>query len=155
MQLGQAPSQNQTPETYLGYGRMVRFMSPESVLRDQMQEYSFPSELNDDQWALQGLFKITAEKIIPGRNNAAIKIHFNARKVYVVMGNQTGKPITVHLLLNGESVIRYKGKNVVNSAVIVNQYGLYEVLSFTQMSNGLLQLISEEPGLELYTFTFG
>lgn len=145
---------NQTPETYLGYARMARFISPENVIHDQMVQYSFPPEIHLNQWALQGIFRIEAEKIISG-GKAAIKIHFNAKKVFVVMGNQTGKPIVVRLLLNGESLIQSKGKDVVNGTITVKEHGLYEVLSFNQIDDGILQLNIEGSGLEVYTFTFG
>jgi hypothetical protein len=34
-----------TPESYLGYGRLERFSSPESVKPEQSVEYSLPEDL--------------------------------------------------------------------------------------------------------------
>lgn len=145
----------QTPETYLGYARADRYASPEPAVRDETATYSFPETLADHTWALQGAWTIKADKIIAAQVNAALKIHFTAGKVYIVMGNATQHPIHVKLSFNGESVVNEKGKDVMNSGITVDKNTLYEAIILKQPNSGILQLISSEPGLEIYTFTFG
>ncbi len=149
------PTENATPETYLGYARAENFGSPEAVLKDHATQYKFPRVLAPNEWALQGNWKIMPDRIIANENNAAVKINFNARKIYIVMGNATNKTIQVKLLLNGHNIAVEKGKDVKNSTIQVNRHTLYEAVAFTQPSNGILQVISSTPGLEIYTFTFG
>jgi cytochrome c biogenesis protein CcdA/thiol-disulfide isomerase/thioredoxin len=146
---------SETPETYLGYSRADNFSSTESVSKDQSAHYTFPADLPENAWALQGLWTINSDKIVSAESNAAIKIHFNARKVFMVMGNSSSKPINVKVLLNGEAVIAEKGKDVANSSIHVDKHTLYEVLVLKFSGSGILQVIASEPGLEVYTFTFG
>jgi cytochrome c biogenesis protein CcdA/thiol-disulfide isomerase/thioredoxin len=147
--------QAMTPETYLGYARAAHFMSPENVKRNQAARYTFPIELTENQWALQGDWRVAADKVTATAKGAAVKIHFKAGKVFVVMGNAAGIPIKVKLLLNGEVITHEKGKDVVNSVIQVNGHALYQALELQSSTSGILQLLAASPGLEVYTFTFG
>lgn len=145
----------QTPETYLGYVRADHFMSPELVSKNHEAKYSFPFELAADQWALQGVWKIEPDKIVSAQIGATIKIHFNAKKVYVIMGSENGLSLNVKVLLNGEPLISGKGSDVVNSSIDVNKHTLFNVINLPQASDGILELSTSAPGVEIYTFTFG
>jgi cytochrome c biogenesis protein CcdA/thiol-disulfide isomerase/thioredoxin len=145
----------QTPETYLGYARADSSFSP-SLIHDQVAHYNFPLELPVNSWGLQGAWQVRPDKIIAAEANAALKIHFNARKVFIVMGNSNAKhPISVKLLLNGEQLITGKGKDVRDSQILVDKYSIYEVVQLKQFASGILQLTTREPGVEIYTITFG
>jgi cytochrome c biogenesis protein CcdA/thiol-disulfide isomerase/thioredoxin len=148
-------SMNQTPETYLGFARAEHFMSPESMVANHSAYYTFPKELAKNSWALQGNWVISSDKVTSSKTGAAIKIHFNAGNVYIVMGSANGFTLSAKLLLNGEDVISAKGKDVVNSMVSVNQHTLYHIIEFNASSDGILQVTALTPGLEIYTFTFG
>lgn len=145
----------QSPETYLGYSRAKDFVSPEAVVPNQSSQYTFPPSLSKNQWALNGAWNIGQEKITSTHAGAAIKIKFSAKNVFIVMGNASSQPILVKLLLNGEVVENEKGKDVVNSAVLVKGHQLYNVISLAHPSEGVLQVIATAPGLDVYTFTFG
>lgn len=145
----------QTPETYLGYARAESFGNTEPMLHNQVYDYHFPTVLNENNWALQGPWKIMAERIESQGFNSTIKIHFHAKKVYIVMGSATGKPIIAKLLLNGESVVNEKGKDVANSMITVSNHTLYNAIALNTSQSAILQIIANDPGLELYTFTFG
>ena len=151
---GGAYSLGQTPETYLGYARADSSLSPELV-RDQTASYAFPAELSDNAWALQGDWQVKEDKIISAKADAALKIHFNARKVYLVMGNNSAKPISLKVLLNGKPLSADQGADLQAGSVLVDKHAIYEILSFKVVSSGLLQVTATEPGLEIYTFTFG
>lgn len=146
---------SQTPETYLGYTRAKKFSSPETVTSDKPAQYTFPADLGEDSWALQGLWTITADNIVSAAANASLEIHFNARNVFMVMGSATQKSIKVKILLNGKPVIDEEGKDVVNSTITVRDHTLYEVISLSHYGSGILQIMPSAPGLEVYTFTFG
>jgi cytochrome c biogenesis protein CcdA/thiol-disulfide isomerase/thioredoxin len=148
-------SENETPETYLGYSRAEHFSSPQAVKKNQSTEYSFPKELNQHNWALQGHWKIMPDRIISAEKNAEIEINFHARNVYIVMGNTTNKTINVALLLNGKKILVEKGKDVVNSNIKVDKHTLYQAIALNKPKNAILKLITSSPGLEVYTFTFG
>lgn len=144
----------ETPETYLGYARADRSSSP-SLTHDEIAQYHFPAELPKNAWALQGAWQVNEDKIISAAANAALKIHFNARKVFIVMGNSTQKPIKVQLLLNNKPLTADKGKEVNNSSILVDKDSIYEAVTEKQFTDGVLEIIATEPGVEIYTFTFG
>jgi cytochrome c biogenesis protein CcdA/thiol-disulfide isomerase/thioredoxin len=148
------PTYGQTPETYLGYARADRNFSP-YLQQDKAALYSFSAKLAANAWSLEGLWQVKEAKIVAAKANAALKIHFNAGKVFVVMGNGSAKPIKVKLLLNGEPLIEVQGKDVKSSTVLVDKHSIYEIIAAKQFSSGILELIATEPGLEIYTFTFG
>lgn len=143
-----------TPETYLGYERANKALGP-SLHPDKENVYQFPQRLVLHAWALQGKWKAYQDKIVSAGKNAAMKIHFNARHVYMVMGSVNNRPITVKLLLNGEQFIDDKGKDVNNSRLIVTNHKLYTIVDASTVRAGILQIIASNPGLEIYTFTFG
>lgn len=140
-------SYNQTAETYLGYARADLNLSPSPLIRDKATHYHFPKELIQHAWGLQGEWQVRADKITALKANAALKIHFNARKVFVVMGSNRQKPIKVNLLLNG--------KKLINDSIWVDKHTLYKIVEQQHTKDAILQLTTNEPGLEVYTFTFG
>lgn len=144
----------QTPETYFGYDRMQYFASPQDVARDTKSDYTTPGKLDKNEWALQGSWIIKPDGVIAASANAALTIHFYARHVYVVAGNSSGKPVTIKLSLDGKPLTKDAGKNVVNSELIVDQHQLYDIVSLPDARDGEL-VLRAEPGVELYTFTFG
>ncbi|MFI4937746.1 MAG: cytochrome c biogenesis protein DipZ [Candidatus Berkiellales bacterium] len=136
----------QTPETYLGYARLDSFGGTESISTNEVKNYTYPKILLRNEWALQGKWFIGAEKIISEEKDAAIKIHFFARKVYVVMGSKNKVPISIGILLNGKPLA---------PAITLKDEMLYQVLDFQQPTSGILELIPNSEGAEMYTFTFG
>ncbi len=147
-------SLNMTPETYLGFTRAERFVSPSGMIKDKLALYQYPAELAEDEWALSGTWLITGEKIVSLSADAAIKLHFRGKKVYMVMG-VTDKPIKVKLQLDGKPLINGQGKDVNDSSMEVNEHRLYSVVNLIDKNEGTLEAIALQPGLEIYTFTFG
>jgi hypothetical protein len=80
------------------------------------------------------------QKITAGAD-AALRIHFLARKVYLVMGGKG----PVQVLVDGKRV------RTVNVGGIAR---LYTLLSYPQIKDALLEL-RFSPGVEGYAFTFG
>lgn len=136
---------NLTPETYLGTARADRNKSPEEVMAGQPATYSFPDELLQNEWALQGDWVINTDDIVSYAKNAALKIHFNAAKVYAVMGGANGHPVSVSVVLNGQ----------VKKTMTVDKHMLYQLVDLKKPMSGMLQLTADGAGLEVYTFTFG
>ncbi len=143
----------QTPETYLGYSRIDDFASPEKIADDAVQRYSYPATLAQNSWALSGKWTIAYQKIISKESNAAIKIHFYAKNVYVVMGS-SDKEIEVKVLLNGKLIEQNFGSDVLFGIINVKDHTLYNAINSVNVQDGELELIANKTGLEVYTFTF-
>ncbi len=145
----------QTPETYFGYARADRLVSPDAVVQDNTATYHFPDQLALQEWALRGQWRINAENITAMASDSAIKLHFFAQHVYLVAGNIDAKPIKIRVLLNNVDVTDQAGKDVQNSLLTISGERLYDVLSLPKPTEGELTLVIESPGVSLYTFTFG
>lgn len=140
----------QTPETYLGYSRAVSYASPETVLKNSAQTYHYPATLNENEWALQGKWIINSENIIAAEKNAGIKLAFHASKVFIVMGSSTRTPIHISIIVSNAETHSQTQTNLT-----VTEHTLYPVVNLTSASSRIIELITDSPGLELYTFTFG
>jgi len=145
----------QTSETYLGYARAEHFGGRERVVRDAENNYRFPAFLAEHQWALSGKWKVESEKIIAGEKGAALRLNFKARKVFLVLGTASGKPVHATLSLNGEAVGVNAGKDAPAGVVTIERNTLYELIDQKSPRNSLIEIKSDAPGLEAYAFTFG
>jgi cytochrome c biogenesis protein CcdA/thiol-disulfide isomerase/thioredoxin len=144
----------QTPETYLGYGRAERFAGEDRVKEDVPGFYSFPvSALSRHVWALNGFWTIGEQRITAGKG-AALRLHFHARKVFLVLGSATGKPVSARIMLNGKAVGESAGTDAPHGIVRIDGHRLYELVDQKSARDGLLQ-IDAAPGLTAYAFTFG
>jgi len=136
----------QTGETYLGYSRATSFAN-NAGKQDLSFNYTYPSVLAINSWALNGAWSIDAEKIVNNSRNSAIKIYFSAKTVFAVMGiSAPNKRIKIKILYNGiprDGVLEVTG------------HTLYKLIDLTAPASGTLELIPTDPGVEIYTFTFG
>ncbi|MHB1291692.1 MAG: cytochrome c biogenesis protein DipZ [Sulfuricella sp.] len=153
----EAPAGNpdQTQETYLGYDRADSFGGDKPVAPDAAMAYRFPDELGEDEWALNGKWKVDAQKIVAAGKGAALRLDFNARKVFLVLGTTSGKPICVSIRLNGEAVGTHAGKDAPGGVLTIERNTLYELIDQKAPKNGVLEIITDAPGLEAYAFSFG
>lgn len=145
----------ETPETYFGYARAKENKSLGTIKNDREAIYAIPSSLNINEWALSGHWKILSEAIVSMKAGATLKLHFQARKVFIVMGTSDGQVVALKLTFNGKPLAHESGKDVVDSKINVSEHRLYEAMVFDHTTEGVIELTSLAPGLELYTFTFG
>ncbi len=145
----------QTLETYLGYRRAQNFGSIGAMQHDTQTIYRFPGTLPEDHWALNGKWQADAEKIVAAEAGASLRFNFNAARVFLVLGTHSGKPLKANLKLNGKPVGEYAGRDAPGGVVSVDRNTLYELIDQKQQGTGLLEIESQEPGLEAYAFTFG
>ena len=128
-----------TPETYLGYQRIDRFVGP--IVPGRERAYRFPTEpLGSDELAYSGRVKVEEERLVAGQD-ARLRIQFLAREVNLVLGGQ-GK---LDVLLDGRRL---------RTVAIAGEPRLYNLLELPDLQEGLLEL-RFAPGLSAYAFTFG
>ena len=151
-----AGSPNQTPETYLGYARADSLASPEAVVRNHPSHYSLPADLPKNAWALGGNWSVAGEKIVSRDPHAVLRLHFTAKKVFLVLGSESGKPLALDVVLNGQPVRESdKGKDVSKTILNITDHRLYELISQSHSKSGVLELRHVPEGLSAYAFTFG
>ena len=146
----------QSPETYLGYQRTEGFANHEKIEQNKALHFTSPKHIPLNGWALEGLWLIQGEKIIAEEKGASLRYHFRAKQVYLVMApTSPEQPQTVRILLNGKPLTQFAGKDIKNSQVTVTQSTLYELVSFKELTSGIIEIQAETPGLAAFAFTFG
>src|SRR5436309_1544932 len=86
---------NITPETYLGYLRGQNYTSEISIKNDQIAEYQYKNELQNNQVGLLGSWLISPEFIESKNDNSILDINFIAKNVYLVMEGDGQKVVGV------------------------------------------------------------
>lgn len=152
-----APNNNfaQTPETYLGYARAADYEGSSDLIPNTPTVYNYPQTLAINNWALKGKWVVKAQEIQADASGSALKIHFFAQNVYVVMGSKDHHAIKAQVRLNGKPVADNAATVVKNSSFIVDRDNLYSVIHLPAAQAGELELQFDQPGVEVYTFTFG
>jgi len=132
------PSREATPETYLGYQRLMGLANP-AVAPDRDAPYLLPAKLAADRMAYGGRWRVEPERAVAGRN-ARLRIRFRAKEVNLVLGGKG----QVAVLLDGKPV----------RTVTVRGSRLYNLLRLPRFRTGLLELRFDR-GVAGYAFTFG
>ncbi|HQU09138.1 MAG TPA: hypothetical protein PLV25_04165 [Opitutales bacterium] len=148
-------SARQTPETYLGYERAEGYEGPVSRSYNTAKQYRFPGFLPDDAWGLRGQWLVESQKIVAQEAGATLQLNFTAKKVFLVLGTATGKPIHATVTLNGAALTHNAGKDAPNGKLLIDRNRLYELIDQSSVHNALVEIQADEPGLEAYAFTFG
>lgn len=144
-----------TPETYLGYGRIEYFSSPEQVIPDKPIVFSSPSSIPINYFAYTGSWTLKEEQAIPSKNSVLIS-HFDAQNVYLVMRPQGGKTSRIRVYLDGSIVnTENAGDDVHEGIVTINTDRLYRIIKLPQAGQHILKLDFLDGAIELYAFTFG
>jgi cytochrome c biogenesis protein CcdA/thiol-disulfide isomerase/thioredoxin len=127
-----------TPESYLGSQRLERYAgSP--LQPGKIADYTFPARLGRDHIAYSGRIRLDPQRITAVRD-ARLRLHFYARKVFLVLGGKG----TVRVLVDGKPT----------ATVHVTTDRLYTLVDHEQPQDALLEL-RFSPGVEAYAFTFG
>ena len=135
----ETPTEVTTPESYLGYARLARFVGP--VTYDREALYRFPSRpLAQDELAYAGRWTVEPSRIVAGRG-ARLRLRFQAKDVYLVLGG------------SGRVQVLVKRKPA-RSIDVGGTPRLYTVAHFPSLTRGLLELRFPR-GVDAYAFTFG
>lgn len=148
-------SRKQSPETYLGYERSERFVSPQKLKPNMVQHYSLPASIPADSWALNGKWTIGPQRITSAQAGAALKYNFTAAKVFLVLGSRDGVPLRARILLNDKPASLVIGDDGKKDFLEVGKHDLYTLINQDEMKEGMVEIVAESPGLEAYAFTFG
>jgi cytochrome c biogenesis protein CcdA/thiol-disulfide isomerase/thioredoxin len=132
------PNEIQTQESYLGYARLQNYVGTTPV-PDKQATYTFPKTVPSNTLSYAGNWTVGSESIESGAN-ARLRLNFEARNVYIVLGGRG----TVAATIDGKPA----------GTIDVNAQRLYTVRSSPDWEQGLLEL-RFSPGVEAYSFTFG
>jgi thiol-disulfide isomerase/thioredoxin len=147
-----------SPENYVGYDRTEGFASPGGITPDRRRSYSIPRELRLNQWALEGDWTIRNGSIARSQPNGKLAYRFHARDLHLVMGPPSGaRPVRFRVLLDGQPATTAHGVDVdeQGSGVATTQR-LHQLIRQPQpIVDRLFEIEFLDPGVEIYSFTFG
>ena len=156
----------QTPETYLGFARQDQFANRSELIDNQgynkVINYSQKSNLNPNSWSLSGDWTIQNDNIISESETSKLKLKFNSKQVYLVMGKleeestTPNKQIKIDTKYFGQDVIsNYSSNSISIGTIAIKDYGLYKIVNAPEFQkDGELELIVPK-GIRLNVFTFG
>jgi cytochrome c biogenesis protein CcdA/thiol-disulfide isomerase/thioredoxin len=147
------PSQEATPETYLGTARAQGWVdAPKAGTHDYGS--SPPADLALNDFVYSGTWKIAAQPATAVAD-AGIDVEFQARNVYLVLSSAGGRPLPVRVLLDGRPISAVDaGADVHGGVVTVRGERLYTLVSLPHDARHRLSL-RLAPGVTGYAFTFG
>ena len=147
------PSEEATPETYLGTNRAQGWINgPTSGTHDYGPPPTGELALND--FAYSGTWKIAGQPA-EAVSEAGIDLEFEAKHVYLVLSSTGNVPRTVQVLLDGRPISAADaGSDVRDGVVTVQGERLYTLVSLPHDEQRRLSL-RFAPGVTGYAFTFG
>jgi cytochrome c biogenesis protein CcdA/thiol-disulfide isomerase/thioredoxin len=138
----ETPAGPQTPERYLGYERIDRFVGSR-IEPNREAEYEIPQFVPLHGLAYGGRWTVEDERIVAGEE-ARLRLHFKGSDVFLVLGT-AGNEETVEVTLDGERV----------GTATVTQDDLYTLARIPGEKRNHFLDLSFSPGTEAYAFTFG
>ena len=145
-----------SPETYLGYWRAARFVSPGGLVRDREVRYR-PAPLELNQWSLEGAWTIGEKSARSGSAGAKISYRFHARDLHLVLGSPGGRPVRFRVTLDGKAPGADAGGDVArDGSGQVDGERLYQLIRQkgpVRERNFTIEFL--DPRVEAFAFTFG
>jgi cytochrome c biogenesis protein CcdA/thiol-disulfide isomerase/thioredoxin len=145
-----------SPETYTGYGRAERFVSPGGLARDLAKDYSLaPLALN--QWAFGGRWLVGRENARSLASGARLSYRFKARDLHLVLGSASGRPVRFRVTLDGVAPGRDAGLDIGRDGRgQVTDQRLYQLVRQKgEVRERTFTITFERPGADSFAFTFG
>ncbi|HEX3423017.1 MAG TPA: cytochrome c biogenesis protein DipZ [Sphingomicrobium sp.] len=145
-----------SPETYIGYYRSERFVSPGGLVHDKAKVYS-PASLALNDWSLEGPWidgRQEARSLAPG---AKISFRFHARDLHLVLGSSTGKPVRFQVTLDGAAPGRDAGSDsTADGTGVVSEQRLYQLIRQKgPVKDRNFTITFLDPEVDAFSFTFG
>ena len=143
-----------SPETYVGYWRSDRFVSPGGQLRDAAKTYVVaPLKLND--WALEGNWTVGRQSATSTAAGGAISYRFHSRDLHLVLA--APKPVRFRITIDGKAPGADAGVDVKPDGTgVVTDERLYQLVRQKgEIRERTFRIEFLDPGAEAFAFTFG
>jgi len=146
-------------ETYIGYERAGRFVSPGGVVKDASHQYQYTtSQLRLNDWALSGRWTVGPEHAGLDAKDGAIVYRFHARDLHLVLGpGKDGQPVRFRVTIDGVAPGAHHGADVdARGEGVVSEQRLYQLIRQTgPIADRTFEIRFLDPGVQAFAFTFG
>jgi hypothetical protein len=145
-----------SPETYIGYLRAERFVSPGGLRNDRAQAYLAPPLRERNQWGLSGIWNVNGEAAVLGAAHGSILFRFHARDLHLVMGPGAG-PVRFRVRINGQAPGADHGVDCDEQGLgTVTEDRLYQLVrQHETIEDRTFEIEFFDPGVQAFAFTFG
>jgi thiol-disulfide isomerase/thioredoxin len=145
-------------ETYLGSAQLSGLASPIDARFGEPHDYTPPTALRLNQWALAGKWTIWQHAASLNEPDGRIAFRFHARDVNLVMGPaEPGTSVPFRVFLDGTIPKGDHGVDVDEEGKgVATEQRLYQLIRQTgSIENRLFEIEFADAGVEAYSFTFG
>ena len=147
-----------SPETYVGYARAERFVSPGGAVRDAGHVYTMTPAPTLNQWGLAGTWTVHGENAVADQPHARIAYRFHARDLHLVLGPQAdAKLVRFRVTIDGKPPLADHGMDVdEQGGGSVTAQRLYQLVRQQgAVGDHLFEIEFLDPGVQAFAFTFG
>jgi cytochrome c biogenesis protein CcdA/thiol-disulfide isomerase/thioredoxin len=143
-----------SPETYIGYWRADRFVSPGGQARDSAKTYG-PAPLDLNDWSLEGNWTIKRQSGVLNSAPGAISYRFHSRDLHLVLS--APKPVRFRVTIDGKEPGADAGVDVKpdGTGVVTNERLYQLVRQRGEVRDRTFRIEFLDPGAEAFAFTFG
>ncbi|SDH58939.1 cytochrome c biogenesis protein DipZ [Agrococcus jejuensis] len=134
-----AANPDRTPETYLGWSKVVNFGGDERY-GASTESFSYPETIPQDTFALDGDWQLESQYVTPRGDSAEITLEYSAQVVQMVLEGEG----TVVAEVDGERV----------EIDVSGTPNAYELLRADASQDGTI-VVTLPSGVNAYSFTFG
>lgn len=135
----ETPASGQTPETYLGVGKMVNYGGPDTY-DEGTADFTYPIRLADDSFAYRGRWTLDYQGATAASQDSRIALKYNAKNVYIVVGGE------------GSVTVTSNGKTT--TVPITGVPTSHQLVSRSEVGRGELE-VRLSKGLQAFSFTYG
>jgi cytochrome c biogenesis protein CcdA/thiol-disulfide isomerase/thioredoxin len=133
------PASGQTPETYLGVGKMVNYGGTD-VYDEGTETFDYPMNLPDDSFAYRGRWKLDYQGATAESDNSSIALKYTAKNVYIVAG--------------GEGTVTVNRDGKTTTIPISGPPTSHQIVAGDEAARGQLEVRLSQ-GLQAFSFTYG
>ncbi|HZB70205.1 MAG TPA: thioredoxin family protein, partial [Sphingomicrobium sp.] len=145
-----------SPETYLGFSRAARFVSPGGLVRDRAARYR-PAPLKLNDWTLEREWTVGKQSARSGSAGAKIHYRFHARDLHLVLASPGGRPVRFKVTVDGKAPGADAGGDIAaDGSGTVSGERLYQLIRQKgEVRDRTFTIEFLGPGAEAFAFTFG
>jgi cytochrome c biogenesis protein CcdA/thiol-disulfide isomerase/thioredoxin len=147
-----------SPETYIGHRRAESFVSPGGQLPGAAHDYTVPSRLGLNDWALAGNWTVRDEDAVMNSATGRVVFRFQARDLHLVLGpRDEGQAIRFRVRVDGAPPGNDHGTDVDAAGHgTVTEQRLYQLIRQSgEIRDRLFEIEFLDPNVMAYAFTFG
>jgi len=143
-----------SPETYVGYWRAERFVSPGGQARDAAMTYA-AADLKRNDWTLEGNWTVGRQSAVANASSAAISYRFHARDLHLVLA--APKSARFRITIDGKPPGADAGVDAKpDGSGMVTSERLYQLVRQKgEVRDRTFRIEFLDPGAEAFAFTFG